>query len=504
MQTFVCVRWLRQKSKSKGRKIEMAIFHLSVKTVSRASGRSATAAAAYRSASEIVDERTGEVHDYRRKTGVTESAIILPADAPAWARDRAALWNAAEQAEKRKNSTVAREFEIALPAELPGDARAQLARDLAAELAERHGCAVDVCIHEPGHGGDQRNHHAHLLLTTRRLGADGFGEKTRELDDRTTGPELVSQWRERFAVMQNERLQAHGLAERVDHRTLEAQREEAAERGDVVAYARLDRLPQIKMGVTATAMARRGLHTVRFEMALDRQAANDDRLATFAGELAKVVNLAEERQRRSQVKPEPPASGFDLSVLDKLALEPSEPIPFPAPTPAPIPKPTPRPTRAPRRQRPSGLTIDFEALREIDAAASATRSAAPPPTPPPTPAPASRPAPAATTPPAVHPAGETLARHMLDVVQKRSANAPDWVNGGARWEALPERLRKQLALLAAAPEAQRRVMIGNLKANSSQNPKEAAKVIQYFKDAEALKVQQRRPDPRRHSSDRDR
>lgn len=494
MQTGVCVRWLRQKSKSKSRKIEVAIFHLSVKTVSRAYGRSATAAAAYRSATEIVDERTGEVHDYRRKTGVVESAVILPEGAPAWARDRAALWNAAEQAEKRKNSTVAREFEIALPAELPGDARAQLARDFAAELAERHGCAVDVCIHEPGHGGDHRNHHAHLLLTTRRLGADGLGEKTRELDDRATGPELVSQWRERFAVMQNERLQAHGLAERVDHRTLEAQRDEAAERGDVVSYARLDRLPQIKMGVTATAMARRGLHTVRFEMALDRQVANDDRLATFAGELATVVNLAEERQRRSQVKPA--QGGFDLSVLDRLIAEQDEPIPTPAPT----QKPTPKPTRAPRQQRPSGLTIDFEALREIDAAASATRPAAPPPTP----APASRPAPAATTPPAVHPAGETLARHMLDVVQKRSAKAPDWVNGGARWEALPEQLRKQLALLAAAPEAQRRVMIGNLKANSSQNPKEAEKVIQHFKDAEALKVQQRRPDPRRHSSDRDR
>ena len=96
----------------------MAIFHLSVKTVSRSAGRSATAAAAYRAGVKITDERTGEIHDYTRKGGVESAAVILPDNAPEWARDRAQLWNAAEQAEKRKNSTVAREFEIALPAEL--------------------------------------------------------------------------------------------------------------------------------------------------------------------------------------------------------------------------------------------------------------------------------------------------------------------------------------------------------------------------------------------------
>ncbi len=96
----------------------MAIFHLSVKTISRSAGRSATAAAAYRVGVEITDERTGEIHDYRRKGGVESAAVILPDNAPEWARDRAQLWNAAEQAEKRKNSTVAREFVIARPAEL--------------------------------------------------------------------------------------------------------------------------------------------------------------------------------------------------------------------------------------------------------------------------------------------------------------------------------------------------------------------------------------------------
>lgn len=155
--------------KTKGKKKRMAIYHLSVKTLSRSAGRSATAAAAYRAGVEIVDARTGEVHDYRRKGGVVHSEIVLPVGAPEWARDRSALWNAAEQAEVRKNSTVAREFEIALPSDLSEAGRLALAVDFAKEIVARHGCAVDVAIHEPGREGDTRNHHAHLLLSTRKL-----------------------------------------------------------------------------------------------------------------------------------------------------------------------------------------------------------------------------------------------------------------------------------------------------------------------------------------------
>ena len=128
----------------------MASFHLAVKTISRSAGRSATAAAAYRAGVEITDERTGLVHDYTRKQGVEHNALVVPADAPAWANNRAALWNAAEQAETRKNSTVAREYEIALPAELSAEARRELALGLAREISERHGVAVDVVEINPG------------------------------------------------------------------------------------------------------------------------------------------------------------------------------------------------------------------------------------------------------------------------------------------------------------------------------------------------------------------
>ena len=89
----------------------MAIYHLSAKTFSRANGRSVTAAAAYRAATKIQDERTGLIHDYSRKQGVQSTHIVLPVAAPSWAKDRSQLWNAAEQAETRKNATVAREFE---------------------------------------------------------------------------------------------------------------------------------------------------------------------------------------------------------------------------------------------------------------------------------------------------------------------------------------------------------------------------------------------------------
>ena len=178
----------------------MASFHLAVKTIGRSAGRSATAAAAYRAGVEITDERTGLVHDYTRKQGVEHNALVVPADAPAWASDRAVLWNAAEQAETRKNSTVAREYEIALPAELSAEARRELALGLAREISERHGVAVDVAIHAPGREGDHRNHHAHLLTTTRRIGPEGLGAKTRELDQKTSGE--VERWRGRWAAME--------------------------------------------------------------------------------------------------------------------------------------------------------------------------------------------------------------------------------------------------------------------------------------------------------------
>ncbi|MFB2828953.1 MobQ family relaxase [Aeromonas jandaei] len=215
---------------------DIAIYHCSVKTFSRRNGQSATAAAAYRAGEKLLDEQTGELHDYRKKGGVISATLILPKDAPAWASDRGRLWNEVERAETRINSTVAREFEIALPQELPPNDRERLAQEFARELVERHGFVADVAIHAPpefkkddtGKVIDNQNHHAHILLSTRRLGPEDFTEKTREFDARSKGdnddaylfgPSLVEHWRERFALLQNQYLERAGVAARVDHRS---------------------------------------------------------------------------------------------------------------------------------------------------------------------------------------------------------------------------------------------------------------------------------------------
>ena len=194
-----------------------AIFHLDVRTVSRATGRSAVAAAAYRAGTKLLDARTGVEHDYRRKGGVVDSFIAAP-DGCDWITDRNTLWDAAEAAESRKNSTVAREWLVALPDALDAPQRAELARALAVELATRFGVAVDVAIHSANKQGDQRNHHAHLLTTTRTAGPDGLGDKTRVLDAAKTGGVEIAAIREWWAGTVNDALAAAQSEARVDHR----------------------------------------------------------------------------------------------------------------------------------------------------------------------------------------------------------------------------------------------------------------------------------------------
>lgn len=253
----------------------MAIYHLQIKAISRSAGRSATAADAYRTGERIEDARTGEVHDYRRRAGVVHTELFLPPAAPAWAADRQQIWNAAEAAEKRKNSVVAREFEVALPAELSASQRLALVREFGAALVERHGLAADVAIHAPGRQGDQRNHHAHVLCSTRRLEAEGFTKKTRELDDPKSGE--VAGWRERWSEITNRHLERAGAYVRVDHRSLEAQG--------------IDRPPGVHLGPKFTAIERKGHQTIRGNKNRERQAQ--------VVELAKVRRQIDAERKRT-------------------------------------------------------------------------------------------------------------------------------------------------------------------------------------------------------------
>lgn len=225
----------------------MAEYHLSAKIVSRSAGRSSTAAAAYRAAERIVDERTGEIHDYRRKGGVMDSQVILPGGGT---MARAELWNSVEAKHKRGDAVVAREFVVALPAELDAAQRQELARSYARELADRYGVAVDINVHAPGKDGDQRNHHAHILMSACYCSPTGvLGKKAVELDPihcaRAKVGNVVEVERARWAELANSALARAGHDARIDHRTLEAQ-------------GITDRLPGVHLGPAATAIERSG------------------------------------------------------------------------------------------------------------------------------------------------------------------------------------------------------------------------------------------------------
>ncbi|MCC0014126.1 MAG: MobA/MobL family protein, partial [Rhodobiaceae bacterium] len=232
----------------------------------RASGRSAVGSAAYRCAEKLTNERDGITHDYTAKQGVEHAEIVLPEGVNAdWARDRSDLWNAAEFAEKRKDARVAREFEVALPHELSAEQRLEAAREMAQELADRYGAAVDFAIHAPHEASDVRNHHAHILMTTRQVTENGLGEKTyieREnkwllSNDLPTTDMQLRDIRQSWEVIANEHLARAGLDIRIDHRS-------HLERGLEIA-------PTEHMGVHATQMERRGLDVSRAR--LDEDAA---------------------------------------------------------------------------------------------------------------------------------------------------------------------------------------------------------------------------------------
>lgn len=249
----------------------MAIYHASMKPVSRASGRSAVASAAYRAGERLTNERDGLTHDFSRKQGIEHVEIVLPEGSNAeWAKDREALWNAAEAAENRKDARVAREIEIALPHELTAEQRLELTREFAQDLANRYGGAVDFAIHQPHDASDVRNHHAHLLMTTRQVAEEGLGEKThiewknvRLLNEGLPTTQMqLRDIRQSWEQHANEHLAMAGLDIRIDHRSHQ-------ERG-------LELEPTEHMGVHATQMQRRGLDVDRSRLSEEAAQRNAD------------------------------------------------------------------------------------------------------------------------------------------------------------------------------------------------------------------------------------
>lgn len=326
----------------------MAIASYDMSTIKRSDGRCATAAAAYIACCLIEDRTTGEVFDYRRKGGLSFDFTVLPDGNPV---DRADLWNAAEEAETRHNSVVARTIIIALPHEADDFERQLLVSDHARYLAKRHGVAVDVAIHEPPREGDERNWHAHFLFTTRKVEIDAegrikLGAKTRELDVPRTGGPALEEMRQVWGDSVNARLKRKGVS--LSMKSLKAQG--------------LDRQAGTHDGPALTALRRKELRLRKERRKLyitddperRRELLRFRKLAK-APTRAPVMPMPEKtpepvppqrtrywepmkppRSRRDEPQPAPPPA-----TATPAPVRASTPAPAPAPTPAPaIPAPT--------------------------------------------------------------------------------------------------------------------------------------------------------------------
>ena len=232
----------------------MAIYHFSIKNIGRSNGRSAVAAAAYRSGEKLVDSVYGKEQDYTKKTGIEYKNIYVPSHANENLLDRQTLWNEVEKSELKKNgdlkitARLAKEFEIAFPHEVDADTRKRMLDELAQTLVKNHNVVVDAVIHAPHtkSGSDERNYHAHIMFTTRSINEQGeLGKKAREFND--DGKNLTLAYRELWANMVNQELEQIGTQERVSH----------------LSYSDLkyDLEPTVHEGSKITQLRRQGIDT---------------------------------------------------------------------------------------------------------------------------------------------------------------------------------------------------------------------------------------------------
>ena len=225
----------------------MAIYHFSAKVISRANGSSAVASAAYRSASELHDDRLGRDHDFSNKAGVIHSEVMLPEGAPERLSDRAVLWNEVEAGEKRKDAQLAREVEFSIPREMNEKEGVRLARDFVEKQFVKRGMVADLNVHWDKAKDGSPKPHAHVMLAMRDVGPEGFGKKNRDWNS----TELLKDWREAWSAHVNERMAELGLEGRIDHRSYEAQ------------GIKLE--PQHKIGPAASRRPAQGLEAERIE-----------------------------------------------------------------------------------------------------------------------------------------------------------------------------------------------------------------------------------------------
>jgi ATP-dependent exoDNAse (exonuclease V) alpha subunit len=191
-----------------------AIYHFTCKVHGRSDGSNSVKLAAYRAGVRLKAETTGRIHNYSRKKEVIWSHILAPENAPAWARDRQALWNAVDRIEHRCDAQLAREVEVALPLALSPVDHCDLLREWIRKTFVAAGMVADVCYH-----AKRGNPHAHILLTLRDIDAGGFGKKNRSWNNQS----MVESWRATWAEIVNRYLEKAGLDIRIDHRSFKRQ-----------------------------------------------------------------------------------------------------------------------------------------------------------------------------------------------------------------------------------------------------------------------------------------
>jgi len=301
----------------------MAIYHFSVKTISRSAGRSAVACSAYRSGEKLIDERQGKEQDYTRKTGVEFTKIYAPKNTNPELLDRNQLWNAVEKVERRKDANLAREFEIAFPHELNKEQRERMLNDLCQELVKRHSVIVDAAIHAPHtqSGSDERNYHAHIMFTGRQIDPEtgDFAKKRNRDFNKENSSQTVNQWRETFADITNQNLARAGYLTEVDHRS----------------YADQDNGLQatVHEGSKVTQLRRQGIDT---EISLKndlikQQNAENQRLPEILKGLEQEIRLTESKIDKYKLD-------MSLEMIDRLskAAEPPKQVKPPKPQEKPL------------------------------------------------------------------------------------------------------------------------------------------------------------------------
>jgi hypothetical protein len=256
----------------------VAILFCRAQVIKRSDGRSAVACAAYRCGMELYDERTGQTHDYTRKQGVMAQGILAPEGAPEWAKDPRQLWNRAEAAETRKDAQLAREMVIAIPHEIEGEHREYLIKNCLRSMV-REGAIAHYAIHAPGDEGDERNYHAHIMLTMRRLTPEGefSAKKERAWNEK----QALQTWKKTIEQETNRMMERLGRQERVSVELEEGQ------------------TPTRHLGHKATALERKGIQTQKGAENREIEAENRRRRALHKGfeDTAREIAELEAKQR---------------------------------------------------------------------------------------------------------------------------------------------------------------------------------------------------------------